>query len=145
MCVYAELLQLCLTLCDPMHCNQWGSSVQRILQARILEWVAILSSKQSSWPRDQTWVSYISCTVRQVLYHKCHLGSPTHTHTHTHTYTLMCTYMYGNIYVLTYVHMCVYVWQYIVYVCIYIIYIFFPIEWEPISCLLKPIPVTVGD
>ena len=37
--------QLCLTLCDPMHCSQPGSSVHGILQARILEWVAISFSR----------------------------------------------------------------------------------------------------
>ena len=37
-----------------------GSSVYRILQARILEWVAMPSSRGSSWPRDWTWVSYIA-------------------------------------------------------------------------------------
>ena len=36
---YAQLLQSCLTLCDPMDCSPTGSSVHRILQARILEWV----------------------------------------------------------------------------------------------------------
>ena len=39
--VHAKLLQLCLTLCDPMDCNPPGSSVHGILQARTLEWVAI--------------------------------------------------------------------------------------------------------
>ena len=38
----AKLLQLCLTLCDPMACSPPGSSVHGILQARILEWVAII-------------------------------------------------------------------------------------------------------
>ena len=38
-----KLLQSCLTLCDPMDCNPPCSSVPGILQARILEWVAILS------------------------------------------------------------------------------------------------------
>ena len=47
----------CLTLCDPMDCSPPGSSVQGILQARILEWVATPSSRGSSRPRDQTWVS----------------------------------------------------------------------------------------
>ena len=37
----AKLLQSCLTLCDPMHCSPLGSSVHGILQARILEWVAM--------------------------------------------------------------------------------------------------------
>ena len=46
-----------------------GSSVPGILQARILEWVAISSSKGSSWPRDQTHISYLSYTGRQILYH----------------------------------------------------------------------------
>ena len=41
LCVQAQSLQLCLTLCDPMDYNPPGSSVHGILQARILEWVAI--------------------------------------------------------------------------------------------------------
>ena len=65
----AKLLQLCPTLCDPMECSLPGSSAHVISQARILEWVAISSSRGSSWPRDQTHVSYISCIGRQVLYH----------------------------------------------------------------------------
>ena len=51
-CVHAKLLQSCLTLCDPMDCSSPGSSVQEILQGRILEWVAMLSSRASSQPRD---------------------------------------------------------------------------------------------
>ena len=43
--------QSCLTLCDPMDCSPTGSSVHVILQARMLEWVAISSSRQSSQPR----------------------------------------------------------------------------------------------
>ena len=46
--------QLCPTLCDPMDCSLPGSSVHGILQARILQWVAISFSRGSSWPRDQT-------------------------------------------------------------------------------------------
>ena len=49
--------QSCPTLCDPMDCNPPGSSVHGILQARILEWVAIPFSRGSSWPRDLTYVS----------------------------------------------------------------------------------------
>ena len=41
MCVCAKSLQSCLTLCDPVDCSPPGSSVHGILQARILEWVAI--------------------------------------------------------------------------------------------------------
>ena len=54
MCLHAKWLQSCPTLCDPMDCNSPGSSVRGLLQARILEWVAISSSRGSSGPRDQT-------------------------------------------------------------------------------------------
>ena len=57
-----------------------GSSVHGILQARILEWVAMPFSRGSSPPRDLTCVSYITCIGRQVLYHWCHLGSPKYVH-----------------------------------------------------------------
>ena len=56
-----SVTQTCLTLCDPMDCSLTGFSVHRSSQARILEWVAISSSRESSWPRDQTHVSYVSC------------------------------------------------------------------------------------
>ena len=58
--------QLYLTLCDPMDCNPPGSSVFRILQARVLEWIAISFSRSSFWTRDCT---HMSCIGRQVLYH----------------------------------------------------------------------------
>ena len=48
------------TLCDPMDCSPLGFTVHGILQARMLEWIAMASSKRSSWPRDQTRVSYVS-------------------------------------------------------------------------------------
>ena len=48
------------TLCDSMDFNTPGSSIHGILQVRILEWVAILFSRESSQPRDQTWVSCIA-------------------------------------------------------------------------------------
>ena len=47
-----------------------------ILQARILEWVAMPSFKGSPQLRDQTHISYVSCISRQVLYHQCSLGCP---------------------------------------------------------------------
>ena len=66
--------QSCLTLCDPLDCSLPGSSVRgRILQAGILEWVAIPFSRGASRPRDRTCVS---CIGRQVLSHSLHLGSP---------------------------------------------------------------------
>ena len=51
-CIGGEVAQLCLTLCDPMDCSLSGSSVHGILQARILEWVAISLSRGASRPRD---------------------------------------------------------------------------------------------
>ena len=60
LCVYT---QLCLTRCDPMVCSLPGSSVHGILQARILEWVAISFSRGSSWPRNQTHISCIGVCV----------------------------------------------------------------------------------
>ena len=52
--------QSCLTLCDCMDCSLPGSSVHGILQARILEWVAIFSSRGSSLCRDQIWLSRVT-------------------------------------------------------------------------------------
>ena len=59
-CVCAKLLQSWQTLFDPLDCSLPGSSIHGILQARILEWVAMSSSWGSSRPRDRTWVSCIS-------------------------------------------------------------------------------------
>jgi len=75
LCVHAKSPQLCLILCNPMDSSLPGSSVHGILQARILEWVAI-SFRGSSWPRDWIRVSYVSCIGRQVLYHYYQLGGP---------------------------------------------------------------------
>ena len=58
-----------------MDCSPASSSVHGILQARILEWVAIPFSRGSSQPRDQTRVSYVSYIGRRILYHLLHLGS----------------------------------------------------------------------
>ena len=52
--------QLCLTLCNYMDCSPLGSSVHEVLQARILEWVAIPFCRGSSWSRDQTLASCIA-------------------------------------------------------------------------------------
>ena len=52
--------QSCLTLCDPMDCSPPASSVHGILQARILEWIALPFFRVSSWPRDWTQVSGIA-------------------------------------------------------------------------------------
>ena len=52
-----SVAQSCPAVCNPMDCSLPGSSVHGILQARILEWVAISSSRGSSWPREWTRVS----------------------------------------------------------------------------------------
>ena len=55
--VRAKSFQSCPTLWEPKDCILPGSSVHGILQARLLEWVAMPSSKGSSQPRDRTHVS----------------------------------------------------------------------------------------
>ena len=70
--------------CDPVACSPPGASAHGTFQARILEWVAISSSRGSSRPRDRTPVSHVSCIGRQFLYcfpppeklpFKCNKGS----------------------------------------------------------------------
>ena len=68
-CLCAKRAQLFLLLWNPMDCSQPGSSVQGIFQARILEWVAISSSRGCFQSRDQTRFSCNSCIGRQILYH----------------------------------------------------------------------------
>ena len=63
MCLQHKSLQSYPTLSNPMDCSPTGSSVRGILQARILEWVAILFSRGSSRPRDRTGVSCSSYTA----------------------------------------------------------------------------------
>ena len=57
-CVHAKSLQSCLTVWDPMNCSPPGSLVYGILQARILKWVAMPSSRGCSWP----WIEPASLT-----------------------------------------------------------------------------------
>ena len=66
-CVYS-VTQSCPALCNLVDCSLPGSSVCGIFQARILEWVAISSSRGSSRPRDQTHICCISCIGRWILY-----------------------------------------------------------------------------
>ena len=67
-CYGYSVAKSCPTLCNSMDCSPPGSSVLEILLTRIVEWVAVPSSRRSSWPRDWTCISYISCIVRRVLY-----------------------------------------------------------------------------
>ena len=55
--------------CNPMDCSPPGSSVHGIFQARILEWVAVSSSRGSSLNKDRTQVSCVSFIGRQILHH----------------------------------------------------------------------------
>ena len=73
---FFQLLQSCPTLHDATDCTPPGSSVHVILQVRMLEYVAISSSRGSSQPRDQTHVSYDSCIGRWVPLPLTHPGSP---------------------------------------------------------------------
>ena len=66
--VLCLVAQSCLTLCDPMDCSPPGSSVHGIIQARILEWVAVSSSRGPPQPRDQTHVSCVSCNGRHIFF-----------------------------------------------------------------------------
>ena len=61
LCVCAQSLQSCPTLCDPMTCTPPDFSVCGILLARILAWVAMPSFRGFSQPRDQTHISCVSC------------------------------------------------------------------------------------
>ena len=73
LCLVTLCSRLCLTLCDPVDCNCQAPLSIGILQARILEWVAMPSSRGSSQPRNQTQVLQ---HCRRILYHLSHQGSP---------------------------------------------------------------------
>ena len=68
--------QLCPALCNPMDCSPPCSSVHGIILAWILEWIAMPSSRGSSWPRDWT---HVSCIGRWILYHWAMREVPIHT------------------------------------------------------------------
>ena len=83
--IYSKSLQSCLTLYDPMDCSPLGSSVHGILQARILKWAAMPSSRGSFQPRDLHLLHVLHCQAGSLS-----LAPPgkSHTHTHTHTHTV---------------------------------------------------------
>ena len=70
---HAKLLQSCLTLCNPTGCNPQAPLSMGILQTRILERVAMPSSKGSSRPRDRTFISCVSCIGRWISLPLSHL------------------------------------------------------------------------
>ena len=67
--ILSSVAQSCLTAFDPRDCSLPGSSVHGILQARILEWVAVPFSRGSSRPRLNLHLLCFSCIGRQILYH----------------------------------------------------------------------------
>ena len=67
--VWAFCAQSYLILCNPTDCSLPGFSLHGIPQARIPESVAVFFSRASSWPRDQTCVSWVTCISKQILYH----------------------------------------------------------------------------
>ena len=74
--MYLYVLSRVWLFCNPMDCSLPGCSVHGILQARILEWVAISLSRGSSQPTDWTPASCVSCIGRQIVFHWSYLGSP---------------------------------------------------------------------
>ena len=67
MCAKSLQFQSCPTICDPVDYSLPGSSVHGILHARFLEWVAISSSRGSSWPKDWIHIPCVSCTTGTFL------------------------------------------------------------------------------
>ena len=76
---------------DPIDCSPLGSSVQGISQARIVEWVAIFFSRESSRPGDRTCVS---CIGQQILYHWATRKAPLTHSTHQIKYSFCYCYYY---------------------------------------------------
>ena len=72
---YVKWFQLHLTLCDPMDCSPRGCSVHGILQTKILEWVAMPSSRGSSWPRQGlnqcSLMSFLLAALQNAYFHTC--------------------------------------------------------------------------
>ena len=65
--IVVESLSCVRHFCDPMDCIPPGSTVRAILQARILAWVAISSSRGSYLPKDRICITCVSCIGRQIL------------------------------------------------------------------------------
>ena len=91
-----SLAKSCPTLCDLMDCSPPGSSVHVVLQARILEWIAISFFRESPRPRNQTQVSCIGkCILYQGATRKVHTYICIHNISHTYLpYMLHIKYTY---------------------------------------------------
>ena len=87
----AKSLQSYPTLRDPMDCSQPSSSVHRIHQARILEWMALPSSRGSSRPKDRTHIFLCLPALAGMFFIT---GATWDTHTHIYMYICICVYIY---------------------------------------------------
>ena len=76
-CMRVQSLQSYLTPCNPMDCSPPGSSIYGILQGRILEWVAMPSSRGSFQTGDWTYMCLHLLKCRLILYPPRHLGTLT--------------------------------------------------------------------
>ena len=83
--VVVYLLNNIRLFCNPKDWSLPGTSVQDVSQARTVEWIVISFSRGSSWFRDQTYVSCISCIGRWILLPLNHLGSPKDTGVGSHS------------------------------------------------------------
>ena len=92
-CEHVKSLQSCLTLCDPMDWSPPGSSVHGILQARILEWVAIPFSRGIFLTQGLS-LGLLHC--RQILYHLIHQGSPYDIHRGTLSFQISVSRFHVN-------------------------------------------------
>ena len=88
-CAHARMCSVVSNSLRPHGCSLPGSAVHGIFQARVLEWVAMPSSRSSSQHRDRIHISWVSCIGRQILYHSCHLGSPNAGNKHLKDYFLV--------------------------------------------------------
>ena len=150
-----------------MDCSLPGSSVHGILQARILEWVAIPFSKEPSQPRDWTWVSCIAGRFFTIWatengkcnYYKCNWLGYNYQFWNLNyvEYISLCIYMYIYVYICICIYMyicicvciCMCMYMYI-YMCIYIslciIYHTLDHKTVRLPCLiLYVVPVSIMD
>ena len=76
MCAWSVTTQSCLNLCNSTGCSAPGSSVHGILQARILEWIAISFSRGSSQSRHQNFTSLRSPSLAGRFFTSVSSGKP---------------------------------------------------------------------
>ena len=104
----AKLLQLCWNLYNSMDCSLPGSSVRGILQARILEWVAMPSSRGSSRPRDPTHIFYGSC-IAGVFFTTEPPGSPVYFLTALNSLYFLLVFQLVLVFFWIYLQVCIYI------------------------------------